>query len=160
MSSSIIQIDDMRSDLMRRIRLRFLMSFCSSFQRSHHFASQRFKHTRAARQSPAEEEEVRGLCFCTSIFLLMLFQSQVYSPVVAVCTDADSPVFVFLLQPSKKKLQPAAKKQSYEIQVGVSSTLHDVCVKLIRVEFIICRFLPAAVTSPVFTNWFYSYSFY
>lgn len=66
----------------------------------------------------------------------------------------------FLLQPSKKKLQPAAKKQSYEIQVGVSSTLHDVCVKLIRVEFIICRFLPAAVTSPVFTNWFYSYSFY
>ena len=55
---------------------------------------------------------------------MSVFLSQVYSPpVVAVYTDTDSPVlfcFVFLLQPSKKKLQPAAKKQSYEIQVSAS----------------------------------------
>ena len=37
--------------------------------------------------------------------------------------------------------------------VWVSLTLHDVCVKLIRVEFIICAcLLPSTMTSPVFTS--------
>lgn len=128
MSSSIIQIDDMRSDLMRRIRLRFLMSFCSSFQWSHHFASQRFKRTRAARQSPAEEEEVRGLCFCTSIFLLMLFQSQVYSPVVAVCTDADSPVcFIFFFSPQRKNFNLLPRNKAMKSR-SVCHQLSMMCV--------------------------------